>query len=428
VVVVADSRKAMSRMAANFYKHPSKAMTLIGITGTNGKTTTSYLVEHILRAAGLSCGVIGTINYRFGGRVFDNPVTTPESLDLQRILAQMHTDGVTHVAMEVSSHALDLYRAEDCFFDIGVFTNFNQDHLDYHRTMEAYWQCKQRLFKDLLPASADVKQPRAIFNTEDPRGRELAEMFNFPFLTTGRRGEEDIRTLRARFDLNGVTASIRTPGGVVDIRSPLLGRHNLENILNAAAVGISLGLPSEAIKSGIETLDHVPGRLERVPDQGGRFVYVDYAHKPDALENVLLALRNLTPDRIVCIFGCGGDRDRIKRPRMGAISARLSDLSIITSDNPRSEPPLDIIEEIVAGVKTVGLYEYDKAALETMGFEQKGYVLEPDRRKAIRLGVNATTSGDTLLIAGKGHEPYQVIGKEKFTFDDRVEVAKALRE
>lgn len=428
MVVVADSRKAMARIAANFYQHPSRQMTLIGITGTNGKTTTSYLVENILRAAGLSCGVIGTINYRYAGQVFDNPVTTPESLDLQRIMARMRAQGVTHVVMEVSSHALDLHRVQDCYFDIGVFTNFTQDHLDYHRTMEAYWQCKRKLFADLLPASRDAKQVRAVINTEDPRGRELADAMALPYLTTGRRSGNSVQSLRANFDLNGIAAAIKTPSGSLEIRSPLMGRHNLENILNAAAVGISLDLPLETVKTGIETLENVPGRLERVLDPAGRFVYVDYAHKPDALENVLLALRALTADRIICIFGCGGDRDRLKRPLMGAIAARLSDLTIVTSDNPRTEQPQAIIEEIVAGVKPVCSHIYSASHLQHNGFDRKGYVVEPDRRKAIALGVTASAPGDTLLIAGKGHEPYQIIGKEKFDFDDRVEVARALSE
>ena len=426
VAVVADSRKAMARIAAAFYGHPSRHMTVVGITGTNGKTTTSYLVESILQAAGFSCGVIGTINYRFADQVHDNPVTTPESLDLQGILARMREAGVTHVVMEVSSHALSLHRVRDCFFDIGVFTNFTQDHLDYHLTMDAYWECKRTLFTELLPAAHGVKSVRAVINTEDPRGRELAAALDLPCLTTGRRIGNAVRTLKAYFDLNGIAAAIETPSGLLEIHSPLMGRHNLENILSATAVGLSLELSVESIKKGIETLENVPGRLERVPDPAGRFVYVDYAHKPDALENVLLALRALTADRIICLFGCGGDRDRLKRPLMGGIAARLSDLTIITSDNPRSEQPQAIIEEIVAGVKPVCDYTYSSARLQQNGFDRQGYAVEPDRRRAIALGVAASRPGDTLLIAGKGHEPYQIIGKEKLAFDDRIEVAKAL--
>ena len=424
-VTVENSRKALAQLAAAYYGHPSGEMLVIGITGTNGKTTTSYLMENILQAAGLSVGVIGTINYRFGGKVFDNPVTTPESIDLQRILFEMRAAGVTHVVMEVSSHALDLHRVHKCQFDLAVFTNFTQDHLDYHHSMEAYWDCKRKLFAELLPAFEGKTHHRAVLNVAVPKGRELAEEMELPFLSCGEGMGNDLNTLAAQFNLNGTQARISTPVGDLSIFSPLVGRHNLENITIATGVGIALEIPGEAIVDGIEALDNVPGRLERVSNPHQRYVYVDYAHTPDALENSLLALRSLTADRIICVFGCGGDRDRAKRPKMGAIAGRIADLMVVTSDNPRTETPEKIIDEIVEGV----LGECDvKYTMEDLrqGFQGKGCVAIVDRREAIGVAVAASRPGDTILIAGKGHEPYQVIGTQKRPFDDRLEAKEAL--
>jgi len=424
-LVVKNSRRALAELAAAFYGHPSREMTVIGITGTNGKTTTSYLVESVLQAAGLSVGVIGTINYRFGGRVFDNPVTTPESIDLQRILFDMRVAGVSHVAMEVSSHALDLYRVHQCHFDLGVFTNFTQDHLDFHKDMDRYWACKRKLFNELLPVSVGRLHLRAVLNTAVPKGQELAQEMTLPFISCGEHPDDDLRALSAQFDLDGISARIGTPQGEMDIMSPLVGRHNLENILNAIGVGIALELPPSTIAAGIHALENVPGRLERVANAHQRFVYVDYAHTPDALENSLLALRALTADRIICVFGCGGDRDRAKRPKMGAIAARLSDLMVVTSDNPRTEPPRQIIEEIVAGVRQECRLEYSPAVLN-QGFMACGYAVIEDRREAIKTALAASRPGDALLIAGKGHEPYQIVGRERLPFDDRLEAEAAL--
>jgi UDP-N-acetylmuramoyl-L-alanyl-D-glutamate--2,6-diaminopimelate ligase/murE/murF fusion protein len=426
VVTVDDSRRALAEVSAAYYGHPSKAMTVVGITGTNGKTTTSYLVESILKAAGQNPGVIGTINYRFGGHAFDNPVTTPESLDLQRILNQMRDAAVTHAVMEVSSHALDLHRAHGCHFDVAVFTNFSQDHLDYHQDMDSYWAAKRKLFVDLLPAS-DSSVKRAVINIDSLNGAELVGQIDVPCLTCGSRPTQDLHAVTARFDLNGIDAVVKTPLGDMEIHSPLVGRHNLENILSAIGVGIALEISVDAITAGINSLDNVPGRLERIPNDCGRYIYVDYAHTPDALENALLALRALTADRIICVFGCGGDRDRAKRPQMGAIAARLSDLILVTSDNPRSEPPERIIEEIVEGVHRVSQLRYSRESLEN-GFHGKGYGVVADRREAIGLSVRASRTGDTILIAGKGHEPYQLIGQQRLPFDDRLEARSAVKD
>jgi UDP-N-acetylmuramoyl-L-alanyl-D-glutamate--2,6-diaminopimelate ligase len=425
MVTVPDSRKAMAEVAAAFYGHPSADLTVIGITGTNGKTTTSYLIERVLQQAKMATGVIGTINYRFAGQLFDNPVTTPESLDLQRILARMRDSGVTHVVMEVSSHALDLHRVHGCLFDVAVFTNFSQDHLDYHKDMGHYWACKRRLFTELLPSGTQKTPWQAVINMADPKGLDLVDEISLPYIACGQGGQNGVQLLSARFDMHGIRARIDTPKGVLAIHSPLVGRHNLENILNAVGVGVALDMDLTDIAEGIDALDHVPGRLERVPGDHRRFVYVDYAHTPDALENALLALRALTVERIICVFGCGGDRDRAKRSQMGAIAARLSDLALVTSDNPRTEPPDQIIDEIVAGVRQVCDQHY---AAETLArsFQGKGYAVVPDRREAIQLSIQVSRPGDTILIAGKGHEPYQVVGRQKLVFDDRQEAQAAL--
>jgi UDP-N-acetylmuramyl-tripeptide synthetase len=425
VIQVQNSRKALALIAGGFYGNPSRHLHLTGITGTNGKTTISYLVESILTQAGFSCGVIGTINYRYAGQVRPNPVTTPESLDLQRILAQMQKAGVSHVVMEVSSHALDLFRVAGCQFDLAVFTNLSQDHLDYHGDLETYWRCKKRLFLEYLAAEPRSTRAAAVVNGDDAYGRELLSELALPKLSTGTTREAMIRPEDCRQDQDGIEARIHTPHGDFKFKSPLVGHHNLENILNATGVGVSLGLPLTTIAAGIERLKCVPGRLENVANPMGRFVYVDYAHTPDALENVLSSLRPLCKNRLICVFGCGGDRDRIKRPLMGEIAARLSDLALATSDNPRSEDPQTIISQILPGVRKAVSRRYNAEELAA-GWTEKGYAVESDRKKAIRLAVTASRPGDTILIAGKGHENYQIVGGRTVPFDDRQEALLAL--
>ncbi len=425
IVTVENSRKALSAVASRFFKDPSKRLCLIGVTGTNGKTTVTYLIESILLKANISTGVIGTINYRYCEKTFPNPVTTPESLDIQRILSEMIEHGVTHAVMEVSSHAIDLFRVNNCLFDIGVFTNLSQDHLDFHKNMDAYWACKKKFFTENLSLSLKKNKARAVINCDDEKGRALAKEISIPILTIGRSDGNMIRPGNSRYDRTGITAELITPSGTVKIESPLVGEYNLENMLCATGVGVALGLPIDAIKAGIEGLSCVPGRLEAVPNRIDRFVYVDYAHTPDALKNVLSLLRGITTDRIICIFGCGGDRDKDKRPQMGAIASKLSDLCIITSDNPRTEPPMEIIDQIQKGVQNNSLYKYTPDDLKN-GFFRKGYVIEPNRKDAIRLGIMVSGQGDTVLIAGKGHETYQIIGKTSVAFDDRAEAKIAL--
>jgi UDP-N-acetylmuramoyl-L-alanyl-D-glutamate--2,6-diaminopimelate ligase len=433
-VCVKDSRQALALLSAGFYGYPSRRLSLIGITGTNGKTTTTYLVESMLKCAGRNPGVIGTVNFRYAGKVFDNSVTTPESLDLQRILFEMIEANVTDVVMEVSSHAIDLSRIKGCDFDVAAFTNLTQDHLDYHGTIENYWRCKQRLFTEYLPESGKKNQAVAVINVGNAYGKDLAALLrrtlpDLSMLTYGRDDNEP-HTHPSRFvlDGNGVQGEIKTPVGHFEFRSALVGRHNLENILCATGIGIAIGLPLGAIRDGIASLSKVPGRLEPVVDAAGRFIFVDYAHTPDALENVLNALAALKgKGRLVCIFGCGGDRDRAKRPLMGKIATGLADLTIVTSDNPRTEDPEQIIAEIISGVSPENVPAL--SSISAMDRQNaKGYCVVPDRKDAIRVGLSASIRGDILLIAGKGHETYQILGTRKVPFDDRTETAIGLSE
>ncbi len=426
-IQVEDSRKALSALAARFYSHPSDKMTMIGITGTNGKTTTSYLIESMLNVSAVPCGVIGTINYRYGDKSFDNPMTTPESMDLHRILSEMVDDGVSHVVMETSSHAIDLNRISDIFFRVGIFTNLSQDHLDYHGDMDSYWACKKRFFTESLDTRQKIDPAIAVINCFHEKGEELRSLLEARetrprIITIGQTENHDIQIEKSHITLSGITASIKTPIGNMEFSSPLAGQFNLENILCAIGSGCGLGLTISDMKKGIESFASVPGRLEPVINRSGRYVFVDYAHTPDALEKVLSALRSLTTGRLICIFGCGGDRDRSKRPIMGSIAGKLSDLCIITSDNPRTEDKMAIIQEILEGIRPVKTQVKEDAAAP---FE--GYMIEPDRKSAIQKGIDASLPGDTILIAGKGHETYQIIGKEKTPFDDRIEAENMLK-
>ena len=426
LVQVADTRMALADLAARFFNHPSRHMSLVGITGTNGKTTVAYLVESILRQAGFKVGVIGTINYRYGDKIFANPMTTPEALDLQRILAEMRRDGVTHVVMEASSHAMDLYRIKSCWFDVGVFTNLSQDHLDFHGDMQSYWASKKRMFTEYLTTGPKKETASAVVNCEDPRGRELVSTLTMPVVRTGSAPDCEIQSVDFKCNLVGTIGKVATPGGSFDFKTPLVGVHNVENILSATGVAAALNISPDTIKAGIETLSAIPGRLEPIENTTGRFVYVDYAHTPDALENAVTALKEIAPARIICVFGCGGDRDTKKRPLMGEIVARLCDLSIVTSDNPRTENPLTIIEQILPGIRKSDGFEYSATDLNS-GFENKGYAVEPDRRRAIALAILASRPDDAVLIAGKGHETYQILGTTTVPFDDREEARKVLQ-
>jgi UDP-N-acetylmuramoyl-L-alanyl-D-glutamate--2,6-diaminopimelate ligase len=423
-ITVPDSREALARFAAAFYDYPAKKMHLIGITGTNGKTTTAYLLESILKASGVRVGVLGTIEYRIGSRVWPAPVTTPESLDLQYYLSEMVGEGVTHAVMEVSSHALEQGRCRGLNFDVGVFTNLTRDHLDYHRNMEAYYQAKARLFFHYLGETASNPETRAIINRDDLFGERLWAEAAVPKRDYGLEKDTAYRPLTVHSSFQGTEAQIQTPRGVFEVTSPLIGRHNVYNFLAAWAAGEALYIPTERLQAGIRSLDKVPGRMEPVPNQKDLFILVDYAHTPEALRFALTSLKELTPKNIITVFGCGGDRDATKRPHMGQIACELSKLTIITSDNPRSEDPLKIIADIEAGAREQNITRYDSAALERIP-DQPGYAVIPDRRLAIQRAVHWAGPGEVILIAGKGHENVQRVGDQTLSFDDRLEALKA---
>ena len=423
-ITVPDSREALAHLAAAFYDYPANKLRLIGITGTNGKTTTAYLLESILKASGIRVGVLGTIEYRIGSRVWPAPVTTPESLDLQYYLSEMVREGVTHAVMEVSSHALEQGRCRGLNFEVGVFTNLTRDHLDYHQNMEAYYQAKAKLFFHYLGETAFHSGIRAIINRDDPFGERLWAEAAVSKRDYGMERETAYRPLTVHSDFQGTQAKIQTPRGVFEVASPLIGRHNVYNFLAAWAAGEALSLPTERLQEGIRSLDKVPGRMEPVPNPKGLFILVDYAHTPEALRFALTSLKELTPKKIIAVFGCGGDRDATKRPHMGQIASEYSQLAIITSDNPRSEDPLKIIAQIEAGAREQNRRRYDSAALTRIP-DQPGYAVIPDRRQAIQQAVHWAGPGEVILIAGKGHENVQLAGDQILSFDDRQEALKA---
>jgi len=421
---VRDSRQALGRLGDNFFGHPSASLCLIAVVGTNGKTTITYLMEAILRAAGHSVGVLGTVDYRYNEVHFPAPNTTPESFEMQRILREMADHGVTHVVSEVSSHAIDLHRVDDCAFDLGIFTNLTQDHLDYHKTMENYFLAKRRFFSEVLPGGGKNHPRRMIVNGDDPWGQRIIREVAGGRLTYGLTPPCDVTADSFRLSLGGIEAKICLEGDGLEIASPLMGRFNLYNILAAAAAARAVAIPQEAIRNGIDGLSQVPGRLEKVSAAGQPAVFVDYAHTDDALRRVLENLAAFRTGRLITVFGCGGDRDRGKRPLMGDAATALSDLTIVTSDNPRTEDPLAIIREIETGIrapKFADIAEWERHP------GQKGYLFLPDRREAIVAAIGHAGAADIVLIAGKGHEDYQIIGTRKFPFDDRLIAREALR-
>jgi UDP-N-acetylmuramoyl-L-alanyl-D-glutamate--2,6-diaminopimelate ligase len=425
LITVPQSREALAHVAAAFYEYPAQKLHLIGITGTNGKTTTTYLLEAILKASGIRVGVLSTIEYRIGSRIWPAPVTTPESLDLQFYLSEMVRAGVTHAVMEVSSHALEQGRCRGITFEVGIFTNLTRDHLDYHQNMEAYYQAKARLFYDYLGETAFEPGTRAIINRDDPFGERLWAEAAAPKTDYGLEKETAYRPLTMHSDFQGTRGEIQTPRGVFAVVSSLIGRHNIYNLLAAWAAGEALHLPVERLQEGIRSLSQVPGRMELVPNPKDLTILVDYSHTPEALRFALRSLRELTPKRIISVFGCGGDRDATKRPHMGQIASEFSQLAIITSDNPRTEDPLTIIAQIETGAREQKMRRYDPTVLMQVP-EQPGYTVIPDRREAIRLAVQWAGPQEVILIAGKGHEKVQLVGDQTLSFDDRQEALQAV--
>ncbi|MBN1883488.1 MAG: UDP-N-acetylmuramoyl-L-alanyl-D-glutamate--2,6-diaminopimelate ligase [Deltaproteobacteria bacterium] len=422
VVRVADTRSALGRAAQIFFDEPSTGMFLAGITGTNGKTTVALILEGMFLEAGFTPGVIGTISYRYGDTSITPPHTTPQALDLIRLLADMRDYGVTHVSMEVSSHALDQGRADTCRFDTAIFTNLTQDHLDYHGDMETYFDSKARFFREIAGRG---KETVSVVNIDDEWGRRLAGEIKEGLVTYGFKNTADISIRAHRADMEGVRGEIITPRGSFAFASNLLGVHNIYNIMAAVGGALAADIPLPVISRSLGRRIVVPGRLEAV-DRGQDFlVLIDYAHTDDALKNVISTLRPLTAGRLITLFGCGGDRDKKKRPLMARAAAELSHQVIVTSDNPRTEDPNDIIEDILAGFEGVDMFRVEPDS-HRWDVDDKVYTVLSDRREAIAFAVNLARPGDIVLIAGKGHEDYQIIGTTKYPFDDRVEAARCL--
>ena len=402
-VIVADSRAALAESSARFFGDPTSRLAVVGITGTNGKTTTTYLVDSIMRAAGRVTGLVGTVETRVADERLPSARTTPESLDIQRLFARMLEAGVSSAAIEVSSHAIDLHRVDSVRFAVAAFTNLTQDHLDYHQTLEEYWSVKRRLFTDF-----DVAE--RVVNIDDPRGADLAASTDARW-TVGRATDARVRAVGEEPGPYGTLFTLVTPSGEARVSLPLAGAYNVSNALVAAGCALASGVSLEDVVTGLEHAPQVPGRLERI-DEGQRFsVLVDYAHTPDSLAKAIAAVRGVTPGRVIVVFGCGGDRDPEKRPMMGAAAGEGADEVVVTSDNPRSEDPVGIVLHIEDGLRPTGV----------------SYTVELDRRTAIARALGLASEGDAVLIAGKGHEDYQIFADRTIHFDDREVAREELR-
>lgn len=413
IVEVKDTRGALPVIASNFYENPSSKMKLVGITGTNGKTTISYLLEAIWKEEDLNSGVVGTIANKYMDKLFEATLTTPDPIELTRMLSDMYKSGVTNVAIEVSSHALDLKRVDGCEFDAAIFTNLTQDHLDYHGSFDNYFEAKKRLFTEVLKTSPKENK-YSIINIDDPYGQKLFNsIYGIKLGYSLKNKNADIYPENFNLSDKGISTSIKTPRGRLILESKLLGEHNLYNLMAAAGTALMVGSSIESIEKALNNISHIPGRLESINNRLGINILVDYAHTPDALENVLLSLRPICKGKLITVIGCGGDRDKKKRPIMGEIAANNSDYLIITSDNPRTEDPVSIVEDIADGIKN---RDMEKVKIIV------------DREKAISYAVNLAEADDTVIIAGKGHEDYQIIGENKFHFDDTEIAKKYLKE
>jgi UDP-N-acetylmuramoyl-L-alanyl-D-glutamate--2,6-diaminopimelate ligase len=412
-VQVANTREALAQIAAKFFGFPSRDLTLMGVTGTNGKTTITYLMEHVLRQCQYRPGITGTINCRFEEFVQESVMTTPESLDYQKMVFEMKQRGATHIVSEISSHSLSMRRCDQVDFDVVLFTNLSRDHLDFHENMEKYFEAKKMLFTSCISYSKK-EEKTAVINIDDDFGYRLTNEISTPLLTYSLENDTaDFFAKQIQSSREGISATVRTPSGEVLLRTNLLGRYNLSNCLGVLAACTSLKLDQKVVLQALATFENVPGRMHAVTSadnpNDAKTILVDYAHTPDALENVLMALKPLTPQngRLMCLFGCGGDRDPGKRPLMGSVATKLSDWLMVTSDNPRTEKPEAIIADIQKGIPK----------------EFTCVQIEVDRRKAIEKAVRSMGPQDILLIAGKGHENYQIFGTKKVPFDD-VQVAR----
>lgn len=413
-VRVQDSRAALGMIGSRFYGDPSLSLRMIGVTGTNGKTTTTYVVKTMLEASRRQVGLIGTVAYLVGKESIPASHTTPGALELQKLFARMVEKRLDTVVMEASSHALALDRTAGSEFDVAVFTNLTQDHLDFHVDMERYFQAKRKLFVELGQSGTRKERKRAIINLDDPWSRRMREACTVPVWTYGLGAQADLRAENVRLSAAGTTFTLRSPAGTCTIQSRLVGEHNVYNLLAAIGVVLHEGLTLDEVRAAVGAVSNVPGRFERVEAGQDFTVVVDYAHTEDALVRLLTAAQALRTGRIITVFGCGGDRDRTKRPKMGRAAVQYSDVVILTSDNPRTEDPAAILREVEVGVKE---------ALADRGHVR--YQMLADRRAAIEAAVREAKTDDMVLIAGKGHEDYQIVGTTKHHFDDR-EVAREM--
>lgn len=417
-ITVPDARRALGRAAELVYGAPTSAMHTVGITGTNGKTTTAYLLKQAIEGVSAKPALVGTTGLIAAGTERPSIHTTPEGDDISRFARQALDGGATHLVVEVSSHGLAMHRVDALDFEVAAFTNLSRDHLDFHGSMEGYGDAKARLFTELAPK-------RAVIHVDDPFGAELAARLSVPVIRCSRRPETKAEVLATEWSVTraGVRAEVHTPAGPVEIRNPMLGEHNLENLLVALGCAHALGLDLSAVAKSWESAGGSPGRLERIVHPEDVAVLVDYAHTADALRRVLETMRAVTPNRLIVVFGAGGDRDKGKRPEMGRVGVQCADLCLLTSDNPRSEDPQCILDEVEAGAKEAGGIRIE--ADELTG-ASRGYCTLIDRQEAIAAAIQGASAGDTVLLAGKGHETYQIVGSERRHFDDREEARAAI--
>ncbi len=410
IIRVSDTKKILPVIADTFYNYPSNRMNIIGVTGTNGKTTTTYFIDQILRKAGRKTGIIGTINYQIGDRIIPAVNTTPGPIQLRALLNQMLEANIEYAIMEVSSHAIAQRRIAGIEFDTCIFTNLTPEHLDYHETLEKYRDTKLRLFEQMGKNSKKNTAKKAVINIDDPASRRFIDVCHVDIITYGLNTNAFVYATDIRSTLNGSRFKLRIGSESIEVKINLAGKYNIYNALAATSAALAANLSLNEIKSGLESLKSVPGRFEKITTDAGFYIIVDYAHTPDGMKQVLSTARDLTPNRIITVFGCGGDRDRLKRPQMGRISSELSDYTIITSDNPRTEDPMKIIEEIIQGIKGTGRHDVE---------------IIPDRKSAIKRAIELAKKNDLVIILGKGHETYQVLKDTVVPFDDR-EVVKEI--
>ena len=416
LIHVKSSRKALGLMASHLYGNPSQKLKMIGVTGTNGKTTVTHLAQSLLETQGHHVGLLGTVGYVLGKERRAASHTTPAPVQLQDMLGEMVRAGIDVAVLEVSSHALALDRVAGCEFDIAVFTNLTQDHLDFHHTMEEYFQAKLRLFTDYVTEGKKSDPKRALVNADDSWAPVIVRQCPIPVWTFGIHTKADIRAEAIHLDMDGTQFMVDSPLGRMSIKSQLVGEHNVSNMLAAIGIGLEMGMSPESIEQALENVSNVPGRFERIQESQDFMVVVDYAHTDDALHRLLEAAQTIKRGRILTVFGCGGDRDPGKRPKMGQVAVKLSDVVIVTSDNPRTEDPQAILDDIVKGIEALP------------ADERCSYQTVLDRASAIQVAIESAHPGDLVLIAGKGHEDYQILGTQKIHFDDREEARKAIRQ